>query len=129
MPQQLDSIGRTSRPGTALQHRLDRAHRAERLLVAMAVQMRDPPALVGERQRDAPGREVGREHLLEQERRAAASGSTSAFGSSAENSSRKVSRQEGSSPTTRAPLATKGASASSVRRASRRASSTMPADR
>ena len=44
MPQQLDSIGRTSRPGHAAEHRLDRAHGAEGLLVAMAVEMRGPAA-------------------------------------------------------------------------------------
>ena len=50
----------------------DRLHRregAERLLVAMPVHMRDPPALIGQRQRDAPRLEIGREHLLDEEAR------------------------------------------------------------
>ena len=67
MPQQLDSIVWTVEARHGSEHRLDRAHGAEGLLVAMAVQMRRAPALVGERQGHAAGGEIGRERLLEQE--------------------------------------------------------------
>ena len=55
--------------------------------------------------------------------------SASVPGSSTLYSSRRVSRQDGSSPSTGTPRATQGASAASMRCASTRASSTRPADR
>ena len=55
-----------------------------------------------------------------------ASRSVSAPGSMDRNSSRRVSRQEGSSPTMGTPRARNGAAAASTRRASARASSTRP---
>jgi hypothetical protein len=56
--------------GHRTQDRLHRTHGGEGFLVAMAVEMGDPAALVGERQVDASGLEVGGEQLLEQEARA-----------------------------------------------------------
>ena len=86
MPQQLDSIGLTSQPRHGAQHRLDRAHRAEGLLVAVAVQMRDAARPGPGRQDDVvPGARSAASSFLEQERRLRRPAATSSSGSIAMN--------------------------------------------
>ena len=90
------------------QRRLDGAHRGKGLLVAMAVQMSDArrPGPCQTAGLIAPGIEIDGEQLLEQQGCALLNSPRlpgRGAGSHA-NSSRKVSRQEGSSPTIRAPL-------------------------
>ena len=95
-----------------------RADRAERLLVAMAVQQRGAARHRRERQLEAAGLALGWRRIPRRAGRASASAVVSAPGNIAGNSSRKVNRQAGSSPTIGVPAAICGASASSMRRAS-----------
>ena len=82
-----------------------------------------------ERQLEAAGLALGGDELLEQQGAWRRAPWPRRPGSIAGNSSRRVNRQAGSSPTIGVPAAIAGASASSMRRASLRASSTSPAAR
>ena len=65
MPQQEDSIGFTSSSGDQAQCRFDCTKRAERFLMAMAVQMRRALRL-GKSEREAPRLSLARQELLEE---------------------------------------------------------------
>ena len=69
MPQQLDSIDLDVEARHAAQHALDRAHAAEGLLVAVAVEMRLAAVLVAQGEGGRAGGDVRRQELLEEERR------------------------------------------------------------
>ncbi len=114
--------------GNEPQRRLDRRHRVEGFLMAMAVQL---SALSGrhERQIEPSGGSLApRRNSSNSSARPATWRAASLF-ISAGISSRKLNRQLGSSPITGTPRATNGASTASVRSASRRASSTLPTER
>ena len=96
----------TASPGTSFSARLDRAHRAERFLVAMAVQQRALCPIGAERQARRRRARAARNSSNSMAR--AASQRASSVFSSAGISSRKPRMQLGSSPTTGTPRATKG---------------------
>ena len=95
MPQQDDAIGFTERSGTCFSTSSADWEGAERLLVAMAMHMRRRGHSL-QRQRGL----FARQEFAEQHAPGPASASAAAPGSSERNSSRSVSRQDGSSPIT-----------------------------
>ena len=125
MPQQVEFEGLDREARDQLQ-RLDRgAEGAERLLMAMPVQQRG--SAFQRRQRVGNGPPPARFRRIPRTAgRARRALWFAAPGRIAGNSSRKVNRQDGSSPTIGVPASRCGVSASSIRRASCRASSTRP---
>ena len=128
MPQQLELHRLDLETLHEPQRRGDRAHGAERLLVAMAVQhdLAGVALAIGLGMRPAAASRASSSSMSSAW---PASASASSPGSIAGSSSRRVKRQEGSSPTMGTPRSTNGRAAASSRRASARASSTRPAER
>ena len=130
MPQQLDSIASDLRARDRAQQRERRRRTCRRPSGGNArARGRVVRGQLAPRRRDAALAQLRGQVLLERASPPASFAASGSPGNIAAYSSRKVKRHEGSRPTIGVPAARCGSSAFIVRRASKRASSTMPAVR